>query len=227
MTKPTFFDESHAATYDDTFVKLSAFKDAMHLVTRLALAELPADARVLCVGAGTGAELLYLAEAFPGWRFTAVDPSEPMLRRCRARAEAAGIGARCRFHDGVVASLPEDERGFDGATSLLVSQFLVDPEARRRFFADVAERLAPGAPLVLADLASPAEYDLMPLWKRAWLHAGVPPERVEKLDEAYGTHVAVLPPGEVVGLVRAAGFEDLARCFQTVLIHGWVARRAA
>jgi tRNA (cmo5U34)-methyltransferase len=60
------FDESHAAAYDERFAKLAPMQDALHLVTQLALAELPADARVLCVGAGTGAELVHLAGALPG-----------------------------------------------------------------------------------------------------------------------------------------------------------------
>ncbi|HYG70445.1 MAG TPA: class I SAM-dependent methyltransferase, partial [Anaeromyxobacteraceae bacterium] len=134
MTSHALFDESQAASYDERYLKLAPMQKALHLVTQLALAELPFDARVLIVGAGTGAELLHLAAAFPGWRFTAVDPSEPMLRRCRLRADAAGLSARCRFHEGAVDTLPEEERAFDGATALLVSQFVVDPEARRGFF---------------------------------------------------------------------------------------------
>lgn len=224
MTTP--FDETHAASYDQRFAKLAPFRDALHLVTRLALDGLPAKARILCVGAGTGAELLYLAEAFPGWRFTAVDPSAPMLERCRARMEAAGIASRCELHEGTVESLPKSE-AFDGATALLVSQFLVEPDARRGFFAAIAARLRPGAPLMVADLAAPAASDgLLSLWKRAWRFADVPAEQVERIPESFGREVAVLPPPDVAALIGAGGFEAPMPCFQTVLIHGWTARRS-
>jgi tRNA (cmo5U34)-methyltransferase len=225
MTHPAMFDESHAATYDDRFAKLAPFRDALHLVTQFALAELPADARILCVGAGTGAELLHLAAAFPGWRFTAVDPSGPMLRRCRARVEAAGFGGRCQFHEGFVENLA-DQGPFDGATALLVSQFLVDRDARCGFFRAIADRLRPSAPLVVADLAwPPTQEELMAVWQRAWLHAGIPPEQVARLRESLGRDVAVLAPEEVAAIVTAGGFDAPMRCFQTVLIHGWVTRR--
>lgn len=228
MTTRTPFDESHAASYEERFARLAPMRDALHLVTQLALGELPSDARVLCVGAGTGAELLHLAAAFPGWRFTAVDPSEPMLRRCRTSVEAAGVSARCRFHEGLVEDLPADEGAFDGATALLVSQFLVDREARSGFFRSIADRLRPRAPLMVADLASPdPSGPLVELWRRAWLHAGVPAEQVARLHESFGKQVAVLPPEEVASIIGAGGFEHPLRCFQSILIHGWLARRTA
>lgn len=229
MTAPAMFDESHAASYDERFARLASMREALHLVTQLALADLPSDSRVLCVGAGTGAELLHLAAAFPGWRFTAVDPSEPMLRRCRARVEAAGLSARCRFHEGTVESLPDEDRPFDGATALLVSQFVVAREARRRFFRAIADRLRPRAPLVVADLAcaTPAG-GLLALWERAWLHADVPAEQVARMRESlFGGQVSVLPPEEVAAIIAGGGFEAPLRCFQSILIHGWLARRSA
>jgi len=84
---PVAFDKAHAAGYDQRFAKLAPMKEALHLLLRLLFSEFPAEARILCVGAGTGAELLYLAQAFPQWRFTAVDPSAPMLDICRQRAQ--------------------------------------------------------------------------------------------------------------------------------------------
>jgi tRNA (cmo5U34)-methyltransferase len=226
MTSHAPFDESHASSYDERFAKLAPLRDALHLVTRLALGDLPADARLLCVGAGTGAELLHLAAAFPGWSFTAVDPSAPMLRRCRARAEAADVASRCRFHEGVVESLPDDDREFDGATALLVSQFLVDRAARRDFFASIADRLRPRAPLVVGDLACPAPSDrLFELWERAWRYADIPAEQVARMRETFATRVAVLPPEEVAAIIVAGGFDDPVQCFQTVLIHAWLTRR--
>jgi hypothetical protein len=73
------FDQAHAAIYDQRFAELAAMRDALHLLTSAVFADLTADARILCVGAGTAAELIYLAQKFPQWRFTAVEPSSPDL----------------------------------------------------------------------------------------------------------------------------------------------------
>ena len=81
--------------------------------------------------AGTGQELVYLAEKFPRWRFAAVEPSAPMLAVCRRKAEERGVAPRCVFHEGYLDSLPPSAP-FDAATSLLVSQFILDPEASNR-----------------------------------------------------------------------------------------------
>lgn len=43
MTRPAPFDESHAASYDERFVKLAPMREALHLVTQLALGDLPPD----------------------------------------------------------------------------------------------------------------------------------------------------------------------------------------
>jgi len=85
------FDKNHAEKYDDQWSKLAAMKDALHLFTRVILANLPNDAHILCVGVGTGAELFDLAKHNPQWKFTAVDPAAPMLELCRRKAEEQGI----------------------------------------------------------------------------------------------------------------------------------------
>lgn len=127
------FNQDRAAVYDTQFAKLVPMRDALHLLTRILLADFPADARILCVGAGTGLELIYLAEAFPQWQFTAVEPATAMLNICRQRTEACGIASRCTFHEGCLDSLPKSD-AFDAATCLLVSQFIMQIEERRNFF---------------------------------------------------------------------------------------------
>lgn len=74
-----FFGEAQAATYDERFANLAPLRQAQDLLARAVLSALPDDARILCVGAGTGAEALSLGAAFPRWRFMAVEPSGPML----------------------------------------------------------------------------------------------------------------------------------------------------
>ena len=137
---PTAFGQAHAATYDQRFAKLAAMRDALHLLTAAVFADLAVDSRILCVGAGTGHELIYLAQKFPKWRFAVVEPSGPMLDLCRKKADDCGIAARCEFHEGYLDSLPP-ALPFDAANSLLVSQFILDLEARIAFFRGIAERL--------------------------------------------------------------------------------------
>ena len=225
---PVRFDQAHAAAYDTRYAKLAPLRDALHLLTAAVLAELPADARVLCVGAGTGAELIALAGRFPRWQFAALDPAGPMLDVCRRRAAECGVADRCTFHEGFLDTLPPSGP-FDAATSLLVSHFLLTPAARTAFFRGIAERLRPGGLLVNADLASDvasAEYaSLLEVWMRLMKATGQPPEQLEELRAAYGRDVALLPPAQVSAMMAAGGFEPPVPFLQTGLIHAWYAKR--
>src|SRR5581483_7754666 len=87
--------DKQASSYDQQWSKMAPINGASHLLTSTVLSELPAQAHILCVGAGTGAEILYLAQKFPQWHFTAVEPSTAMLDVFRRRAEEHGISSRC------------------------------------------------------------------------------------------------------------------------------------
>jgi tRNA (cmo5U34)-methyltransferase len=227
-TPPVAFDQTHAATYDQKYAKLAAMRDALHLLVGAVFADLPAAARILCVGAGTGHELIYLAEKFPGWRFVAVEPSAPMLDVCRRKAEERGLTPRCVFHEGYLETLPLSEP-FDAATSLLVSQFLLAPDARTAFFRAIAQRLHLGGLLATADLASdlasPTYQSLLDVWIRLMRETGSPPEQLEKMRVVYGRDVAVLPQEQISALIAAGGFETPVQFLQTGLIHAWYVRR--
>jgi len=222
------FGPKHASSYDERWSKLTPLRDALNLLIEAVFWGMRADARILCVGAGTGSELIHLAERFPGWRFVAVEPSASMLDVCRRKVEARGLAARCQLHEGYLESLPPGE-AFDAATSLLVSQFILDRDARVGFFREIANRLLPGGRLVNADLssgASPAEYrNLLDVWFRLTSVGEPSPEAFEKMRAAYERDVAVTPPGEVAEIIAAGGFEAPTQFLQTGLIRAWHARR--
>lgn len=223
------FDQQ-AASYDQQWVKLAPLRDAQNLLMASIFSSLPSSARLLCVGAGTGSELIYLAEKFPHWHFTAVEPSGPMLEVCRRRAEAHGFADRCSFHEDYLDSLPHTD-AFDAATCLLVSQFLVEQPARIQFFQGIAQRLKPQGILVSSDLSYDLQSDKYPSLSEMWLKlmAGneVPPEAIQRMRSAYGRDVALLPAGEVEAIIAAAGFESPIQFLQTGLIGAWYSKREA
>lgn len=222
------FDETHAAAYDERFAKIGAIRDALHLQVRAILSALPGRARILCVGAGTGAELLMLATHFPRWHFTAVEPSAPMMALCRRRAIEHGFADRCTFHTGYLDSLPDGEP-FDAATSLLVSHFITDKGARRDYFRQIASRLVPQGWLVNADLSgdqSTREHDgLEEVWFRLMTFTGQTEEQRAGMHAAYRKDVSFLPQPELEALISSAGFESPTLFYQALLIRAWFARR--
>ena len=222
------FDKERASSFNTQYQKLAPLSEAIHLLLRVILLDLPADARVLCVGAGTGAELLFLAEAFPGWHFAVVEPAAPMLDLCRQRAEDVEIAARCTFHAGYLDTLP-DALPFDAATSLLVTHFLLTPEARRDYWAQIAARLRPEGVLVASALASdmsaPAYQSLLEVWLQMQRYTGTPADAIAKMPDSYGRDVAILPPADIEAEIAASGFQAPTPFYQALLIHAWYAKR--
>ncbi|HEY6642151.1 class I SAM-dependent methyltransferase [Povalibacter sp.] len=224
----TIFDQQ-AANYDAQWAKTAPIKNCLHFLLDSLFIELPSDARILCVGVGTGVELAHLAQRNSAWRFTAVEPSGPMLDVCRQRAEKEGFASRCRFHEGYLDSLP-DTGPHDAATCFLVSQFILDRAARSEFFREISSRLRPGGILASSDLASDVESPEYAVLLRAWMNmmsgADISPEGIERLRKAYANDVGVLPPDTIVSIIQSGGFERPVQFFQAGLIHAWLSKRA-
>ena len=220
------FDQQ-ASGYDKQWAKLAPIRDGLYFLLESVFFELPHDARILCVGAGTGVELAHLAKKFPRWTFTAVEPSGGMLGVCRHRAETEGFSSRCCFHQGYLDSLPSEEK-HDAATCFLVSQFILERDARSAFFRSIANRLRSGGILASSDLASERDSNCYEALLHTWLNmmaaAGVPPEGLERMRAAYDKDVAVLPPEDVASIIECAGFESPIRFFQAGLLHAWFSR---
>lgn len=222
------FDQQ-AASYDTQWAKTAPIKDCLYFLLESLFAELPADARILCVGVGTGAELASLAKKNPAWRFTAVEPSGPMLDVCRQRAEMEGFASRCQFHQGYLDSLSATEL-HDAATCFLVSQFILDQQARSEFFREISRHLKADGILASSDLASDVESSEYDVLLRAWMNmmasSDISPEGRDRIRKAYAHDVGVLPPHRVASIIEAGGFAPPVPFFQAGLIHAWLSKRA-
>jgi tRNA (cmo5U34)-methyltransferase len=208
--------------------------DGLLRMSRILLAEhVPADGRVLVVGAGGGLELEDMALAHPGWRFDGVDPSQPMLDLAAQRLHSAGLpGDRVALHHGYVQSAPAGP--FDGATCLLTCHF-VPRQERVPMLKEIRQRLKPGAPFVIAHLSVPdgegvdgecvaGERDLwMSRYAAFQVASGVPPEHAARARDKVAAELAVLTPQEDEAFLREAGYRDVRMFYMGFAFRGWVA----
>lgn len=223
---PNFFNQEMADAYDARNSGLKPISDSLHFLVRLVLADLPADARILCVGVGTGAEILSLAQTYPGWSFVGIDPSAEMLEVGRRRLAAAGVLERCDLMQGYVEDAPQG--GFDAVVSLLVAHF-IKRDGRPGFYRAIHDRLKPGGRFVSAEISADLDAPEFPAmledWKQVQTLMGATPDSLAKLGGMMRDVLGVLPPAETEDLWRAAGFARPIPFFQGFMIRGWHATR--
>lgn len=163
----------------------------------------------------------------PHWHFTAVDPSQPMMDLAVARLTTHGLLDRTEVVLSTVDHLPPVER-FDAATLIGVLHHLPGDEAKHAILRSIAQRLRPGAPLILAGnhYAYASQPLLLAAWGERWRQQGASPDEVEA-KRAKILQGADPPHSEeaVAVLLDKAGFEPPLRFFSSLFWGAWIARR--
>jgi tRNA (cmo5U34)-methyltransferase len=225
------FDPARAAEYQiQSRIALAGY-DACHELGACMLAATLGPgraAKLLIVGAGGGAQEIVCAGALePAWRFTAVDPSQPMLDLALARLREHDLLGRTYVHLGYVEQLPREAR-FDAATLVGVLHHLPGEAAKRNILDEVAARLKPGAPLILAGnrYAYASQPLLLAAWGERWrMHGATSDEVQAKLGKILEGADPPRSEAEIAELLDAAGFEAPNWFFSSLFWGACLARR--
>lgn len=227
------FDASRAGEYARQSRIALAGYDACHELAACMLAAAVGSgkpARLLVVGAGgTAGEIIAAARLEPEWSFVAVDPSPSMLDLACAYLTEAGLADRVETVLGELADL-EPTPPFDAAIMIGVLHHLSGDAAKQDILSQIAARLAPGAPLVVAGNYRPyaSQPLLMAAWANRWRMNGAGPEEVQsKLDKILQGAEPPKSEDAVISLLGEAGFEAPVRFFASLFWGAWLARRTA
>lgn len=183
------------------------------------------SANVLVVGAGgTAQEIIAMAALEPNWRFTAVDPSEPMLEAATRHLQANDLLCRTKVHLGHVDDLPADE-SFDAATLIGVLHHLDGDEAKRAVLQSIQARLKPGAPLIVAGnhYAYASQPLLLQAWGQRWRQQGSSAREVEaRLGKILQGADPPHSEAAVQALLHQTGFGEATRFFSSLFWGAWL-----
>ena len=198
-------------------------RDLHRMVGLLMAEQVPADGRILVLGAGGGLELKALAETQPGWRLDGVDPSAEMLRQ--ATATLGQLAPRAALHQGYIDDAPDGP--FDGATCLLTLHFLAQDE-RLRTVREIARRLKPDAPFIAVHHSFPRDQQDTWLARNAAfvVAAGVPADQARNSIQTMKEKLPVLAPQADEAVLRDAGFTDIELFYAAFTFKGWICRKA-
>lgn len=224
------FNESFSQRYDECNSRIGAIGNSLYLLIPLVLNALPENARLLCVGAGTGREIIQLAERYPHWRFTAVDPSAPMLSVCEQKLKERGLEHRCQLITGYLNDVPKIAH-YDAALSIMVAHFIRDLTARQRYFRDILSCLVRGGRLIQAEISvdphSRTFEQMFPQWRVMQELMAEEAIDADTLKTTMRTRLGLLAPEITEQIMIGAGFRGVQPFWQGLFMRAWFADKPA
>jgi ubiquinone/menaquinone biosynthesis C-methylase UbiE len=136
-----YFDTVYNPLYDATTARFSRYKSLQACC--IAALGLAGTQSLLCVGLGTGNELVAALGEAPGLHLTGIDLSASALAASRRKLRAAGSGADLQIMDATALGFPD--ASFDRVLCMHVLDFLQVPGAAVR---EMVRVLKPGGRLV-------------------------------------------------------------------------------
>ncbi|WP_176085551.1 class I SAM-dependent methyltransferase [Martelella sp. HB161492] len=231
QTSAAKFDADRAGEYARQSRIALAGYDACHALSACMLsAALGAGraARLLVAGAGgTAGEIITAATLEPHWSFVAVDPAPAMLELAKAQIAGANLSERVTFVEGLVSDLQQSPP-FDAAIMIGVIHHLPGDAAKRAILSDIAARLKPQAPLVLAGNVRPyaSQPELMAAWANLWrLHGTADAEIEEKLARILQGAEPPRSEEALAALLNETGFGTPLRFFASLFWGAWLIPR--
>lgn len=222
------FDTSRANEYGrQSRIALAGYDACQDLAACMLAASLGTTtaAKILVVGVGgTAQEIIAMAKLEPGWRFTAVDPSEPMLEAAKQQLAANNLLEKTDLHLGHVEDLPADA-SYDAATLIGVLHHLDGDEAKRQILRSIRAHLKPGAPLIVAgnQYAYASQPLLLAAWGQRWRQHGASADEVKaKLGKILQGADPPHSEAAVQKLLHEGGFGDATRFFSSLFWGAWL-----
>jgi tRNA (cmo5U34)-methyltransferase len=223
------YDARHAAAYDRKIRQLIPGYDTLHALSAYLLKDcLPADARILVAGSGSGEELTRLAALGPTWQLNGVEPSADMHALAQAKCAEAGLGKRVTLIDGKPGEVEIGDH-YDAACALLVMHFLPDDGSKAAFLQALGRAVKPGGALLLADLSgergSLAFEQLFAAWRRQQDATRDRPEQVALDFNHLARNVFPVSAARRDALLAEAGFQPVTHYWQSFALQALLARR--
>lgn len=221
------FGHDRAKSYDQGNAHLAPILENLQYLIHIILNELSPNSKILCVGSGTGREIVDLAESFPHFTFVAIEPSVSMMEVCREKLRERNLLHRCDLIVGDIQQLGATDQ-FDAAICLLVLHH-TSKKGRIDIVDGVIHRLKSSGIFISAELSFDdslnSHPDLIEKWKTLIRKSGASSEKIESLPRMMKDHLFVHTPAEVEDVLEHHGFFRPVAFFQSLLIRAWYCRK--